>query len=63
MGEVRAEGGHAGPAAKIDHFLFGGLDVEIAERADGSDLVARLEAVEVGGAGPGAAIPAAAAAC
>ena len=36
-----------------------GLMWKVAERADGRDLVARLEAVEIGGAGAGAAIPAA----
>ena len=59
MGEVRAEGGHAGAAAKIHHFFAGRLDVESAERADGGDFVARFEAVEVGGAGSGTAIQAA----
>ena len=50
MREVRAQGRHAGTAADIHHFLLRRLDVEIAERADGGDGVARFEAEHVGGA-------------
>ena len=46
--QVRAQRGHAGAAAQVDHLALGLFDVELAERADGGDGIARLQAKHVG---------------
>ncbi len=54
--EVGAQRSHAGAAADVNHLPLRGLDMEIAEGADGGDDVAGLEAEDVAGTDAGSAV-------
>lgn len=55
-GNMRTERGHAGTAADIDHFALGGLDVEVAEGADGGDDVTGFEVENIARSDAGGAL-------
>src|SRR5580698_934478 len=56
MREMGAQWRHACASADVDHLVLRGLDVKIAEGADGGNGVARLEAEDVARSRAGRAI-------